>query len=271
MYGAADPNGGFGGVRRSRGLEPGNDGIDGEVDSNDVPLVGVSDIAVRHGFIRKVYSIVAVQLCLTTAIAGGILKLGRDWIPMHPTLVMTLMFFSLAGSIGTMCVFQCFPATMRRTPTNYLLLLFFTLCEALMVGFICLTYTLDSVLIAVGVTAFIVIALTLFACQTKVDFTGMGPYLFAGSICLMLFGFLFMVGAMLGLGGTQAFQTVHIVYSCIGAMLFSCYIVFHTQLIIGGKHQFQFTIDDYAIAAINLYIDIIQLFLYVLRLLGKRR
>jgi len=274
MYGAAGPNMGMGGGLRRGGsaLEAGGR-TDAVVaaDSTGKPLVSMSETSVRHGFIRKVYGIVGAQLVITTLIAASIIRLGQTWIPMHPSLAMSLMFFSMAGSIGTLCVFQCCPATMRQSPTNYFIMLFFTLCESVMVGFICLNYSLNSILIAVGITAFIVLALTLFACQTTLDFTGMGPYLFAGSMCLMGFGFLLMLSSMLGLGGSPSFKVINLAYACGGALLFSCYIVFHTQLIVGGKHSIQFTIDDYAMAAINLYIDIIQLFLFVLRILGRRQ
>ncbi|CAK0798661.1 unnamed protein product [Prorocentrum cordatum] len=52
---------------------------------------------------------------------------------------------------------------------------------------------------------------------------------------------------------------------------FSAYIVFDTQMIVGGTHKYQFSVDDYAMAAIMLYIDIIQLFVHLLRIFGNRR
>ena len=62
------------------------------------------------------------------------------------------------------------------------------------------------------------------------------------------------------------------VYAGIGALLFSLYLVYDTQLIVGGTHRkHQFEIDDYAMAAICLYIDIIQIFMYILTLVGDRR
>ena len=64
----------------------------------------------------------------------------------------------------------------------------------------------------------------------------------------------------------------HKLYAGMGAMLFSMYIVYDTQLIMGGKsRQFQYSLDDYCIAALNIYVDIIQLFLYLLQLFGDRR
>merc|ERR1719478_382830 len=105
---------------------------------------------------------------------------------------MFCMFASLAVTIGAMCVFMCQPALMRSSPTNYIILFIFTLAESVLVGFICIQYTKESLLLVLGVTALVVFGLTLFACQTTYDFTGFGPYLFAamlvliaGSFCMM--------------------------------------------------------------------------------------
>ena len=55
-------------------------------------------------------------------------------------------------------------------------------------------------------------------------------------------------------------------------MLFSFYIVYDTQLIVGGKHRkIMFHIDDYVLAAVSLYLDVINLFLMILRLLNGER
>lgn len=39
-------------------------------------LAGIHDVAVRNGFVRKVFSILTVQLLITTVIAGG--QLGKE-------------------------------------------------------------------------------------------------------------------------------------------------------------------------------------------------
>merc|ERR1719162_343981 len=190
----------------------------------------------------------------------------------NPGMVMFLMFFSLAVSIAMMCTFVCNPGLMRSSPTNYIILFIFTLAESVVVGFICIQYTQESVLIVTAVTAFVVFGLTLFACQTTYDFTGCGPYLMCALLVLCAMSFCFWIASMLGLGGSPAFQALRMVYAGFGACLFSFYIVYDTQLIIGGKNkQHEFCIDDYCMAAINLYMDIIQLFLFLLQLFGNRR
>lgn len=234
-------------------------------------LSGLTNKHVRHGFIQKVYGILCAQLLLTTLCGGVVMNYGEPMLRTNPGMVMFCLFASMAVSIGMICVFMCNPGLMRSSPTNYVLLFIFTLAESVLVGFIGLQYTKQSVLIVTAVTAFIVLGLTLFACQTSYDFTGMGPYLMCAVLGLMGMSFVMWIAAMCGLSNSPAFRFLHLVYAGVGAIIFSFYIVYDTQLIVGGKHGTQFSIDDYCMAAISLYIDIIQLFLFLLQLFGQRR
>jgi len=234
-------------------------------------LGGLDDTEIRHGFVRKVYGILGSQLILTAALGGAVMQYGQVLLKTNPTLVLTMLFGSMAISLIMMFVFICCPDTMRKTPQNYALLLLFTLAESVMVGFICIQYTTQSVIICLGITALVTLGLTLFACQTKYDFTGMGPYLFCAVLVLMGFSFVMMLGSMLGIS-SESMRGAQLVYAAAGTLIFSMFIVYDTQLIIGGKHaKHRFGIDDYCMAAISLYIDIIQLFLMLLQLFGNRR
>jgi FtsH-binding integral membrane protein len=59
------------------------------------------------------------------------------------------------------------------------------------------------------------------------------------------------------------------IYCCFGVLLFGVYLVIDTQMIVGGK-SVEIAIDEYAIAAMLLYIDIIQIFMYILNLLSNK-
>ena len=48
------------------------------------------------------------------------------------------------------------------------------------------------------------------------------------------------------------------------------YLIIDTQLIMGGRNK-ELTLDNYVLGAVMLYIDIVQLFLQLLRILGERR
>ena len=60
------------------------------------------------------------------------------------------------------------------------------------------------------------------------------------------------------------------VYCTIFAVIYSIYILIDTQLIMGGK-RYELSLDNYVFGAVMLYVDIIELFLKLLRLLGERR
>ena len=62
---------------------------------------------------------------------------------------------------------------------------------------------------------------------------------------------------------------VQLIYACLGALVFSIYLIYDTQLVI-GKGQFSYSLDDAYLAAIQLYLDIINLFLFILQILGGR-
>jgi FtsH-binding integral membrane protein len=112
---------------------------------------------------------------------------------------------------------------------------------------------------AVGITVVICFALTLFAFQTKYDFTGCGTYLFIAAIVFMIFGLLtiFFHG-----------QIMTIVYSSIGALLFSFYLVYDTQIML-GKNKYSISPEEYVFATLNLYLDIVNIFIYILSLISS--
>ncbi len=63
-------------------------------------------------------------------------------------------------------------------------------------------------------------------------------------------------------------KIVKLVYSCLSAVLFSFYLIFDTQLIL-GKFENAYTLDDAYLAAIQLYADIIQIFLSILNIVSN--
>ena len=56
------------------------------------------------------------------------------------------------------------------------------------------------------------------------------------------------------------------VYSLLGALIFSGFIIFDTWQITE-----RFGYDDHILASITLYLDILNLFLFILRLLSRDR
>lgn len=84
----------------------------------------------------------------------------------------------------------------------------------------------------------------------------MGGFLFVGLLVVFVFGFIVAL-----FPGSAASS----VYSACGALLFSLYLVYDTQIMMGGKHKYSISPEEYIFAALNLYLDIINIFLFILR------
>ena len=67
------------------------------------------------------------------------------------------------------------------------------------------------------------------------------------------------------------FRTLNLVYASIGCIIFSLYIIYDTQLMVGGSHKYSLSPEEYVFAALNLYLDIINLFMYILSIIGNSR
>eukprot|EP00439_Symbiodinium_sp_Y106_P070672 s2863_g12.t1 len=227
--------------------------------------------AVRRGFVRKVYGILSAQLAMTVLIAAEIVLLAAasgdvaSWIMSHEWLLLV----SVLGTFSVMCVMLCCREQLRRYPTNYFFLFTFTAFEAMAIGVVSAMFTPESLLLAAGVTTLIFLALTAYAFQTTTDFTGSAPYLFAGLLTLFIFGLLLGLLPLFGVPITVATM----IYDCLGVLVFSFAVIFDTQMMLGewGGHKVAIDPDDYVFAALNLYLDIINLFLHLLSLFGERR
>lgn len=55
----------------------------------------------------------------------------------------------------------------------------------------------------------------------------------------------------------------------LGAV-YSIYLLIDTQLIMGGKNK-SLTLDNYVLGSVILYVDIVQLFLQILKVLGDKK
>ncbi|KAK4690760.1 protein lifeguard, partial [Lecanoromycetidae sp. Uapishka_2] len=215
--------------------------------------VSEATLPIRMQFIRKVYAILTAQLLATMAISSvsNFSPTYKDWIQGN----QWMMWVSLFGAIG----FMLLTFWKRKSyPTNLLFLSGFTALEAYSISVIVTFYQTKVVLLALVLTAGIFVALTLFACQTKYDFTNWMPYLFGGLWILILFGF---VAAFFPYS-----STMELVYGSVAALIFSGYILVDTQLIMRHYH-----VEEEIAAAISLYLDIINLFLAILRILNSQQ
>ncbi|XP_028395865.1 protein lifeguard 1-like [Dendronephthya gigantea] len=233
----------------------------GSEESNDFSTAGAfTERSIRAGFIRKVYSILMCQLVVTVAFIAFFLYCEpvQNYAEKHVGLFIAAVVMSFVLIIALACC----ESLRRKFPHNIILLSLFTLCEGFLLGVAASTYEADAVLIAAGITTAVVLAITLFSFQTKYDFTMMGGMLFVALIILILFGFLSIFFYN---------KIVNLIYACLGALIFSLYLVYDTQLMMGGGKQYALSPEEYIFAALNLYLDIINLFLFILRIVAAAK
>jgi FtsH-binding integral membrane protein len=214
--------------------------------------VAEATIDIRHQFIRKVYAILSVQLIATTALSSlSFLSTSyKSWVQSNPGL----LWASVIGSF----IFLGLTYWKRKSyPTNLIFLGAFTSVEAYTISFIVSFYDVSIVLNALIITAGIFVFLTAFACQTKYDFTSWIPYVTGALWALVMFGFIYIF--------LPYNQTADLIYGFAAALIFSVYILIDTQLIMRKLH-----VEEEIAAAISLYLDIINLFLAILRILNNQ-
>ncbi|KAE9611469.1 hypothetical protein Lal_00011615 [Lupinus albus] len=231
--------------------------ICGDLESQRKPLYPMmaESPELRWSFVRKVYSIIAIQLIATIAV-------GYFVVAVPPVA----NFFSNSGVgiavyivIAFIPLLTLFPLASyyQSHPVNYILLAIFTISLAFTVGLSC-AYTDEKIVLqAVILTAVVVIALTLYtfwAASRGHDFNFLGPFLFGALFVLIFFG---IVQILFPLGSLST-----MIYGCVGAIIFCGYIVYDTDNLIK-----RYSYDEFIWASVSLYLDIINLFLTLLSIL----
>lgn len=204
------------------------------------------------GILTMIPAVRTIQLLLTTIMSSisFFSESYRLWIQSNFWLMMVSVF----GALGFMLVTYW---KRKSYPANLLFLSAFTLLEAYSISVVTSFYDARIVIQALILALGIFVALTLFACQTKYDFTNWMPYLFGALWFLILFGFM------------SAFfpynSTAELIYGGLAALIFSAYILVDTQLVMRHYH-----VEEEIAAAISLYLDILNLFLAILRILNNQ-
>jgi len=165
-----------------------------------------------------------------------------------------ILWLNFALSIITLIVLMW---KRRQYPLNFALLGLFTFFEAFTLGLVVSYVDVNTVLQAVVITFGIFVGLTVFTFQTRWDFTFLAPLLSIGLCSLIMIGLLSWVFPFSS--GAQ------FAYCIIGVIVFVGYILFDTFMIMK-----RFSPEEYILAAVELYLDIINLFLFILRLLSKK-
>ena len=215
----------------------------------------------RVRFVQRVFMIVLGQL-LTTATTTYYMLQNKN-VPTflllrgRPILALLILVSLL---IAQMLISS--PMLRNTEPYNLLLLFFFTLCQSITMGTLSSLYPPKAVLAGSGHTIMAVFAVLLYSTQPNpsYDLTYIGNGLlaaltsvFVGTIANSYFGISILDNLLLGLS----------------TALFVVYLAYDLQRIVSNKSKKKYQEDDYILAALSLYEDIIGLLTRMIRIASK--
>jgi FtsH-binding integral membrane protein len=207
-------------------------------------------------FIKKVYSILTVQLLIV--VSACLLTMFDKSVSRFQRKNKEIFYVAMVLSILLLLLITCVDIARRKVPINYILLFIFTVCEAYMVSYACAVSKPKIVLMAASMTCGMVLCLTLYACITDTDYTQYGAILFGFAIVLMIMSIFLLFTKN---------KTLYVILCALGVFLFSIYIIYDTQLIL-RKGAYSLGLDDYIVAPMFLFVDIVGLFMNLLGLMN---
>jgi len=206
-----------------------------------------------NSVLRNTYMLLSMTLLFSAATAAVSMAIGFRGLPMHGLLMFV-------GMIGLMFWINA----ARNSATGLLAVFVFTGFIGFMTGPLLSMYIKaipngsQLVLTALGGTGVIFASLSAYVLTTKKDFSFMGGFLMTGVIVLVLASLGTLVAGYMGVNVSGAFVAL----SAVSVLLFSAMILYDTSRIIHGGET------NYIMATVALYLDIYNIFMSLLNLLG---
>ncbi|KAJ3656879.1 hypothetical protein Zmor_015924 [Zophobas morio] len=222
-----------------------------------------SSVKIRNRFVQRVYTILSVQLFFTFLV---VLLITFVWA----LRVFVFQYFLILLILGTVIVLitmialVCCVNLRRSFPTNFILLGLLTVGMTIMIApSVALTHPL-VILAATGTTAGVCILVSIFACQTSWDVTGCGMCFCILTLVLLLYGIVITILALAGIN----LPILHIVYSALAVLIFCLWLMYDTQMIMGGR-RIELSPEEYIFGALTLYVDVIVIFINLMSLYNQ--
>ncbi|XP_038045560.1 protein lifeguard 4-like [Patiria miniata] len=213
--------------------------------------VATAHLSIRLGFLRKVFGILSTQLLVTTVVSA--IFMYTDGVKAYVQKSQGMLVTAYVSSIFLLLALF---VKRRDSPINMILLGLFTFVEAYSVGTIVTFYNKAVVLQAFTLTMVVTLSLTAYTMQSKKDFSSWGAGLYSALLILILSGLLHIF--------LPHSDAVEFLLAVFGAILFCAFIVFDVHMM-----MHKLSPEEYILASINLYLDILNLFLHILRILGE--
>lgn len=218
---------------------------------NNGMYVGQASPLARLAFVRQVYSLLFASLLVT--VFSGYVCTTEAILPIVQNMSLVILIAWIA------CIF-ILNFSRRTTGLNLIVFGVFSALTGATLAPMLLMLSVKSpgLPMAAGMlTGCVFGGLSLYALTSRKDFNYLGGMLFAGIIGLIVVGLLLMFFNIPFLSS---------LYSLAGVLIFSGFVLYDTSNIMNRLQP-----NQAIIGAIELYMDFLNLFLFILRLLSDRR
>ncbi len=227
-------------------------------------IAGTDSIEAVNTLFRKVYQYMALGLILTSLTA---------WLTASsPSMIRTFFgsqFPLIIVAVAEIGLVIYLSASISRLAASTALMLFcvYSVLNGITCSVILLVYTAQSVYAAFMSTAGMFGAMSLYALYTKKDLTSWGSFLHMG-----LLGLIIAMVINIFVGSSTAEMAI----SIIGIIIFMGLTAYDTAKIKAlaegsGMNDDEAVGKIAVLGALSLYLDFINLFLYMIRIFGKHR
>ena len=246
---------------KDRNLLPDNSDIQTDKISQEEPIK-VDDVKLsnqRLYFIRKVLATLFLQLTITIV---AIILTFIPGIGVRDFMSKTLLAPIIIGIVGLICLILllCVRNVCRKKPCNYMLLLTFTFS---------LSYILGTV--AAVTESHVVIICWIrnnYNCCRYCDVCLLSQKIVPQSIewhltCLTTAAMLILISAL-----AIRSEVINLVSSILIGCFFGLHLAYDMQKL-AGKYETRYSLDDYILASLEIYIDVVQIFSVILGFLKR--
>lgn len=214
-----------------------------------------------RAYMIKVYNYMMAGLAIT----GGISYLTASSDAMvHLIFGTPLAWVVMLAPLGFVMVLS-FGVNKLSASTAQLLFWLFAATMGLSLSSVFLTYEMGSIARVFFITSATFGAMSLYGYTTQRDLTGFGSFLFMGLIGII-------IASVVNL--FYASSALQFAISVIGVLIFTGLTAFDTQRIKASYYEgmdSEIHSKGAIYGALSLYLDFINLFLYLLRLIGDRK
>lgn len=219
-----------------------------------------------NSILKNTYLWMMVGLVLTSGASYLLLNM-RNVFPFLNYVFSPVVFFAIFIAQIALVFFLSLGINSMKAETAMLSFVIYSILNGITLTPIFLIYTNESITFVFLITALMFGVTSVFAIVTKTDLTKLGSFLTMGVIGLViasLFNMFFKSSPM------------YMLISYAGVLIFTGLTAYDTQRIKNMALEIGETGEDITnkmaiIGALTLYLDFINIFIYLLRIFGKRR